>query len=170
VKQVITEADVLEALRAVEDPEAPINIVDLGIVQAIQISQHDLAVELVPTYRSCPAKSFIARLARNRLKEAFPEASVRVDWTRGGSWDPGRISEEGRRVLQAFGIAVAQSVHDVACPHCGSRTVEIESRFGCAVCKSLYHCPSCRNAFEVMRGSLVMPAARSRATAKRIAS
>lgn len=151
-----TEDEVIAALRDVEDPEAPIDIVDLGLVDEVRIEDERIEVVLVPTYRSCPAKSFIARGAADAVGELAPGIEVSVRWALDKTWSPDRLSASGVEALREFGVAVADHPDDVACPHCGSRRVEMDNRFGCAVCKSLFYCPACRNPFEVMRGSLVM--------------
>jgi ring-1,2-phenylacetyl-CoA epoxidase subunit PaaD len=161
----LTAQQVRDALQRVEDPEAPISIVELGLVKDIDVSDPSVVrIELVPTYRSCPAKTFIAAQVRTVVAALVPGVEVDVHWNLGEVWTPALLSDAGKESLREFGVAVAASVDDVACPHCGSANVKIESRFGCAVCKSMYYCPDCRNPFEVMRGSLVMPlpAARGR--------
>jgi ring-1,2-phenylacetyl-CoA epoxidase subunit PaaD len=157
-------AQVREELQKVEDPEAPISIVELGLVKDIDVSDPAVVrIELVPTYRSCPAKSYIAANVRQVVAELAPDVDVEVRWDLGETWTPARLSDAGRESLREFGVAVAASIDEVACPHCASANVVLENRFGCAVCKSLYYCPDCRNPFEVMRGSLVMPVPASRA-------
>lgn len=160
----ITEAGVLEALRTVHDPEAPVNIVDLGLLESVSVTDTAIEVELVPTYRSCPAKLFLARAAENAIAQGAPDAEINVRWSTATTWTAERLSAEGRTRLREFGIAVADNAREVHCPHCGNSEVRLDNQFGCAVCKSLYYCPQCRNPFEVMRGTMVMtsPTTRSR--------
>ena len=47
-------AEVARALQAVEDPELPVSIVDLGMVRAVTVSAGAAVVELVPTFLACP--------------------------------------------------------------------------------------------------------------------
>jgi len=61
-----TEADVLEALRPVEDPELHRSIVDLGMVRGIAIDGATVAVQVALTIAGCPLRSEIT----NRVTEA----------------------------------------------------------------------------------------------------
>jgi ATP-binding protein involved in chromosome partitioning len=55
----VTEADVLEALRPVEDPELHRSIVDLGMVKGIAIDGATVAVQVALTVAGCPLRKEI---------------------------------------------------------------------------------------------------------------
>ena len=55
----VTEADVLEALRPVEDPELHRSIVDLGMVKGIAIDGSTVAVRVALTVAGCPLRNEI---------------------------------------------------------------------------------------------------------------
>ena len=48
------EEDVRTALRSVIDPEVGLNIVDLGLVYGVEISDNKLHVDLTMTTPACP--------------------------------------------------------------------------------------------------------------------
>jgi ATP-binding protein involved in chromosome partitioning len=56
-----TEAEVLEALRPVEDPEIHQSIVDLGMVKGIDIAGSDVRVTVALTVAGCPLRAEITR-------------------------------------------------------------------------------------------------------------
>jgi ring-1,2-phenylacetyl-CoA epoxidase subunit PaaD len=151
-----TRDEILQALRTVNDPEVPVSIVDLGLVYGIAITETAVDVELVPTYRSCPAKALLANAARQAILAAVPQHDVAVRWSTTKTWNADRMSTLAREKMREFGIAVSDDPTHIACPHCGSDNVQLDNQFGCAVCKSLYYCTGCQNAFEVMRGTMVM--------------
>ena len=62
----VTEADVLEALRPVEDPELHRSIVDLGMVKGIAIDGATVAVRVALTVAGCPLRAEIT----NRVTDA----------------------------------------------------------------------------------------------------
>ena len=62
----VTEADVLEALRPVEDPELHRSIVDLGMVKGVAVDGGTVAVRVALTVAGCPLRAEIT----NRVTEA----------------------------------------------------------------------------------------------------
>ena len=62
----VTEADVVEALRPVEDPELHRSIVDLGMVKGVAIDGGVAAVRIALTVAGCPLRNEI----QNRVSTA----------------------------------------------------------------------------------------------------
>ncbi len=62
----VTEAQVIEALRPVEDPELHRSIVDLGMVRSVTILDGDVTVQIALTIAGCPLRNEID----NRVKGA----------------------------------------------------------------------------------------------------
>lgn len=92
--------DVLQALRAVNDPEIGINIVDLGLVYRAERNAGGIAVALTMTTPSCPLGEMLVEEAREALQARFPDASsVDVELVRSPPWTPDRMSEAARRQL-----------------------------------------------------------------------
>ena len=56
-----------QALREVDDPEMPVNLVDLGVIYDIKESQGTVEVDLTFTAMGCPASDFILDDVRDRL-------------------------------------------------------------------------------------------------------
>jgi metal-sulfur cluster biosynthetic enzyme len=94
------------ALSEVEDPEMPINLVDLGLIYAI--AEHDgvVDVDLTFTAMGCPASEFILEDVRDRLLREEGVRDVRVNIVWNPPWSASRITESGREVLEAWGLAV----------------------------------------------------------------
>ena len=94
------------ALREVEDPEMPINLVDLGIVYAITEDDGVVAVDLTFTAMGCPASEFILDDVRERLmrEPGVKEARVNVVWD--PPWTASKMTQQGRDALEAWGLAV----------------------------------------------------------------
>jgi ring-1,2-phenylacetyl-CoA epoxidase subunit PaaD len=144
---------VWRVLRSVMDPEIPVlSVVDLGVVRYVRSDGAGLHIGITPTYSGCPATEVIQRsireaLAREELEEVTVETVLSPPWT--SEW----LSEEGRRKLEAFGIAAptARSAANVACPRCGSREVERVSEFGSTPCKAHYRCGDCLEPFDVFK-------------------
>ncbi len=57
----VTETDVVEALRPVEDPELHRSIVDLGMVRDVRIAVPAVEVQIALTVAGCPLRNEIQR-------------------------------------------------------------------------------------------------------------
>lgn len=107
-----TESDILEALSEIDDPEMPISIVDLGIVQAIEIDSgtncEQAAVEVVvtPTFVGCPALDMIRGLIAEKVGAMTGVGDVTVEFVNDPPWSVDRISDAGRERLAAHGVTV----------------------------------------------------------------
>lgn len=149
----LSEERVWRVLGSVMDPEIPVlSVVDLGVVRYVRSEGGRLRVGITPTYSGCPATEVIHRsvqdaLAGEELGEVIVETVLSPPWS--SEW----LSEEGRRKLHAFGIAVptARAAANIACPRCGSRNVERVSEFGSTPCKSHYRCSDCLEPFDVFK-------------------
>ena len=94
------------ALREVQDPEMPINLVDLGVIYGIAERDGVVEVELTFTAMGCPASDFILDDVRERLlrEEGVREVRVQVVWD--PPWTSARMTQAGRDALEAWGLAV----------------------------------------------------------------
>ncbi len=94
------------ALSEVQDPEMPVNLVDLGLVYAIDEHDGVVEVDLTFTAMGCPASDFILEDVRERLlrEEGVREVRVNVVWD--PPWTTARMTEAGRDTLEAWGLAV----------------------------------------------------------------
>jgi metal-sulfur cluster biosynthetic enzyme len=93
-----TEDLVLEVLRECEDPEIPLNIVDLGLVYGVETTPEAVTVRMSMTTPECPSHHNIMQDVRTKLTDAgFPNPSVDLVWD--PPWTAHRISEEGRKKL-----------------------------------------------------------------------
>jgi ring-1,2-phenylacetyl-CoA epoxidase subunit PaaD len=151
-ESIVDERDVWRALEKVEDPELPIGIVDLGIVDAVTMDRDGhVVVDLIPTFSGCPALEVIRERVIDSLQE-LGVANAEVRWKLGPAWDPGRISSAGRAQLREHGItggdpAAAAAASGARCPFCNSEDTERASGFGPALCRVVYRCRCCRNIF-----------------------
>jgi len=68
----ITERDVLNALKGVKDPDLGRDLVDLGMIQDVRISDGTVALKVNLTTPACPLKGQIERDVRNALKSRLP--------------------------------------------------------------------------------------------------
>jgi metal-sulfur cluster biosynthetic enzyme len=95
-----------DALAEVQDPEMPVNLVDLGVIYGIAESDGVVEVELTFTAMGCPASEFILEDVRDRLLREKGVRDVRINVVWNPPWTAARLTQEGRDALEAWGLAV----------------------------------------------------------------
>jgi len=96
----------LDALRDVQDPEMPVNIVDLGIVYGVRRHDARVTVDITFTAMGCPAADFIIDDVCERLLREPGVADVVVNVVWDPPWTAARMTRAGREALEMWGLAV----------------------------------------------------------------
>jgi metal-sulfur cluster biosynthetic enzyme len=88
-----TEDGVRDALREVIDPEAGMNIVDLGLVYGVEVSDAGVKVQMTMTSAACPMADMIVDDVHAALAGALPaDTPVEVEMVWDPPWTPDRMS------------------------------------------------------------------------------
>ena len=95
---VTTEA-IYEALKTVYDPEIPVNVVDLGLVYDVQITDSDVYVQMTLTFPGCGMGPYIGQQAEWAVQEIDGVEEVQIEMVFDPPWSPELISEEARAQL-----------------------------------------------------------------------
>ena len=154
------EREVWVALGGVMDPEIPVvSVVDMGMIRGVEVEHGVATVTVLPTFTGCPAIPVIRAdvAAAVATVEGIENAVVELSFD--PPWTTDRITPEGRRRLEEFGLAPPSGhapvlIADIGlpssatCPFCGSRDTVNENLFGPTPCRALYYCNGCRNPFE----------------------
>jgi len=77
----ITEAEVIEALRPVQDPELHRSIVDLGMYRGVTFDGGHIEVRIALTIAGCPLRSEIQQRVSNALLPLDGVSAVSLDFT-----------------------------------------------------------------------------------------
>ncbi len=146
----LSREQIWQVLGEIEDPELPIAITDLGLVQSVDIGKGVVRVRLIPTFVGCPALDLIRERVRHRLLDTPGVTAAEVEFTFDEPWTLDRITETGRARLTAHGVSVprASLAEPAVCPFCGSTNLAFESPFGPTLCRAVYYCRDCRNPIE----------------------
>ena len=59
----VTQEDIYESLKSVFDPEIPVNVVDLGLIYDVQVTEGDVYVQMPLTFPGCGMGPYIAQQA-----------------------------------------------------------------------------------------------------------
>ncbi len=147
-------------LKAVNDPEIPVSIIDMGMVREAVLEENIAKVKITPTYSGCPATDMIAFDVKMALEQAGfnPEVESVID----PPWTTDWITEEGKKALEKFGIvapvdatsdkkALMGEKHILKCLNCGSTHTEMVSQFGSTACKAQFRCLDCGEPFDYFK-------------------
>ena len=87
------ESAVYDALRQVDDPEAGMNIVELGLVYRVEASAGRIDVDMTMTTPACPVAELLVDQARDAIAAIAPVGTeVRVELVWDPLWDPSMMS------------------------------------------------------------------------------
>jgi metal-sulfur cluster biosynthetic enzyme len=103
----ITEDAVREQLKNVFDPELFVNIVDLGLVYAVNLQETaegktDVSIEMTMTSPMCPAGPQLIMQSKQFLARMEDVGAVEVKIVMSPPWTPDRMTEEARDQLGIF--------------------------------------------------------------------
>ena len=96
----VTQEQVLEALKECCDPEIPVNVVDLGLIYGVEVSPEDkVKVTMTLTTPGCGMAYQIAMQVKQRALRVpgVKDATVTVVWE--PPWDPSRMSPAAKQKL-----------------------------------------------------------------------
>jgi len=99
----MVEADILEALREVYDPEIPVNIYDLGLIYDVHVDEYGVVdIEMTLTSPACPVAGILPGQVEQKVREVNGVADVTVELVWEPAWSMDRMSEEARLELGFF--------------------------------------------------------------------
>jgi metal-sulfur cluster biosynthetic enzyme len=89
----VDESAILDALREVDDPEAGMNIVDLGLVYAVAVGDDGVRIEMTMTTPACPVADVLVDRVRDAVAAiAAAGTPVVVDLVWDPVWNPSMMS------------------------------------------------------------------------------
>ncbi|MEQ8476673.1 1,2-phenylacetyl-CoA epoxidase subunit PaaD [Fulvivirga sp.] len=152
-----SEAQILEWLEEVKDPEIPVlSLVDLGVITNIDINEHRVAVTMTPTFVGCPAIDYMKQDVIEVLNSyGIDNVDVQVNFDE--PWNSNKITDKGRKALKDFGLAPPPKhnlivdidiLDNIECPNCGRNNSVMKTPFGPTACRSIHFCNNCKETFE----------------------
>ena len=95
--------DIVAALKTVFDPEIPADIYELGLIYKVDIKDdRTVDVDMTLTTPNCPSAAELPMMVENAVAsvQGVGPVKVRVVWD--PPWDPSRMSDEARLVLNMW--------------------------------------------------------------------
>jgi len=94
-----TRDDVIEALRAVEDPELGMDIVELGLLYDVEVFEPRVHIRYSLTSMGCPAGPLIAGDMERVTREVPGVEDVDLELVFDPPWTPDKMSDDAKFIL-----------------------------------------------------------------------
>ena len=102
-----SQAQILEALKVVKDPEIPVNVVDLGLIYGIDVTPAgNVEITMTLTSVGCPVQDLIRSDAEMAVMRLDGINQVEVEFVLSPPWAPDKMSDDGKRQMRMFGFNV----------------------------------------------------------------
>ena len=102
----ISEDQVRESLKQVIDPELFVNIVDLGLVYAVNLAEagdkSNISIDMTMTSPACPAGPQLIAQSKSVLSAIEGAGDVEIKLVMTPPWTPDRMTEDARDQLGIF--------------------------------------------------------------------
>jgi metal-sulfur cluster biosynthetic enzyme len=96
----VTAQQVLESLKQCMDPEIPINVVDMGLIYEVNVSDDNkVDVKMTMTTRGCPLHDTLVNDVKRYVNKVSGVSSVNVEIVWDPPWTPEKMSEEGKKLI-----------------------------------------------------------------------
>ena len=95
--------EVISALKTVYDPEIPADIYEIGLIYRIDIADdRAVTVDMTLTTPNCPSAQELPVMVENAVASVTGVGEVKVNIVWDPPWDPSRMSDEARAVLNMW--------------------------------------------------------------------
>jgi FeS assembly SUF system protein len=95
--------DIIAALKTVYDPEIPADIYELGLIYKVDIEDdRSVKVEMTLTTPNCPSAAELPIMVETAVASVPGVSGAKVDIVWDPPWDPSRMSDEARLVLNMW--------------------------------------------------------------------
>jgi FeS assembly SUF system protein len=95
--------DIVAALKSVYDPEIPADIYELGLIYRIDIGDdRTVAIDMTLTTPNCPSAQELPSMVENAAASVPGVGRVQVNIVWEPPWEPSRMSDEARMVLNMW--------------------------------------------------------------------
>jgi len=153
----LTVDEVYAWLEEVKDPEIPVlSLVDLGVITNVVVDGEKVTIEMTPTFVGCPAMEYMRNEVEGTLiNHGIKNPAVNITFKK--PWSSDLISEKGKQSLKKFGLSPPPStkvftdleiLETAICPRCEGTNTELKSPFGPTLCRAIFYCNTCKEAFE----------------------
>jgi FeS assembly SUF system protein len=95
--------EIVAALKTVYDPEIPADIYELGLIYKVDIGDdRGVALDMTLTTPNCPSAAELPHMVEDAVASVPGVREVKVNLVWDPPWDPSRMSDEARLVLNMW--------------------------------------------------------------------
>lgn len=100
---IVTAEQVRDSLTKCMDPEVPLNIVEMGLIYGIDVSEsNDVNIKMTMTTQGCPLHQTLVQDVTRYVKKVPGVNNVKVDIVWDPPWTIDKMSEAARAKLKGF--------------------------------------------------------------------
>jgi len=104
----VSSEEVRSSLKQCMDPEVPINIVDMGLIYGIDVTDsNDVNIKMTMTTQGCPLHETLVSDVTRYAKKVPGVNNVKVDIVWDPPWSMDKMSDEGKAVLKNMGTGLS---------------------------------------------------------------
>jgi metal-sulfur cluster biosynthetic enzyme len=101
------KAELMEAMKVVRDPEIPVNIVDLGLIYKLELSDEgNVDIDMTLTSMGCPVQDMLQADVELACKSVEGVKAVTVNFVWSPPWSTEKMSDDGKEMMRMFGFHV----------------------------------------------------------------
>ena len=96
----VTSQQILDSLKQCMDPEIPINIVDMGLIYGVNVTDDNkVDIKMTMTTRGCPLHETLVGDVKRYVNKVSGVQEVNVEIVWEPPWTPEKMSEEGKKLI-----------------------------------------------------------------------
>jgi len=96
----VTSQQVLDSLKQCMDPEIPINVVDMGLIYGVKVTDDNkVDIKMTMTTRGCPLHDTLVSDVKRYVNKVPGVSVINVEIVWEPAWTPEKMSEEGKKLI-----------------------------------------------------------------------
>jgi len=115
----VTSQQVLDSLKQCLDPEIPINVVDMGLIYGVNVTDDNkVDIKMTMTTRGCPLHDTLVSDVKRYVNKVPGVSAVNVEIVWEPAWTPEKMSEEGKKLINYGKQKIITPInYETAMPH-----------------------------------------------------
>ena len=98
----INNAQIIECIKTVMDPEIPVNLYDLGLIYSIKNRNNNVVIEMTLTNPNCPVAGQMPENVAKSIEQLYGLRSIEVKLVWKPTWSKDLMTEDAKLALDIF--------------------------------------------------------------------
>ena len=105
---IVSTQAIEESLKQCMDPEVPLNIVEMGLIYGIDVTENnDVNIKMTMTTQGCPLHETLVEDATRYAKKVPGVNNVKIDIVWEPAWSMDKMTEEGKLKIKNMGASMS---------------------------------------------------------------